>query len=234
LVRAGLGVLLIVGFIFLGHWQWERTQDVLAAERAGLAQQVAVDDLNPLGQPIVSETVGRAVSAHGSYVADQQRFVIHRSLNGQSGVWVVTPLRLSDGSVIAVMHGWLPSEQSPGVNAPSGEVDITGVLQADESFYKGSPPDGSNVAAISQQSLQLGKLARDGYIRLSTQSPMDSPAPIAVPVVAQQGSAPFPFQNFFYAIQWWIFSFFVVGVYLRWLWLDANESSESSLSDEVG
>lgn len=234
LVRAGLGVLLIVGFVFLGRWQWERTQDVLAAERAGLAQQVAVDGLNPLGQPIISETVGRAVSAHGNYVADQQRFVIHRSLNKKSGVWVVTPLRLSDGSVIAVMRGWLLSDHAPGVNPPSGEVDITGVLQADESFYAGSAPDGRNIAAISRQSLQLGDQARDGFIRLSTQNPMTDPAPAPVPVVAQQGSAPFPLQNFFYAIQWWIFSLFVVGVYLRWLWLDANETSESLLNDEVG
>ena len=234
LARAGLGVLLIIGFIFLGRWQWERTQDVLAAERAGLAQQVAVDDLNPVGQPIVSETVGRAVSAHGQYVIDQQRFVVHRSLNGKSGVWVVTPLKLGDGSVIAVMRGWLPSSQAPGVDAPTGEVDITGVLQADESFYKGSPPEGSNVAAISRQSLQLGDAARDGFIRLSTQTPMANPAPVPVPIVAQQGSAPFPLQNFFYAIQWWIFSLFVVGVYLRWLWLDANDASHSSLEEEVG
>lgn len=233
LVRAGLGVLLIIGFIFLGHWQWERTQDVLAAERAGLAEQVAVDQLNPLGQAIVSETVGRAVSARGQYRTDQQRFVVHRSLNGKSGVWVVTPLQLSDGSLIAVMRGWLPNEQAPGAVAPSGDVDITGVLQADESFYKGSPPDGSNVAAISRQSLQLGATARDGFIRLSSQTPMIQPAPVPVPVVAQQGSAPFPLQNFFYAIQWWIFSLFVIGVYLRWLWLDAHDSSHSSLDDEV-
>lgn len=234
LVRAGLGVLLIIGFTFLGRWQWERTQDVLAAEQAGLAQQVAVDGLNPVGQPIVSETVGRAVSAHGQYLTDQQRFVIHRSLNKKSGVWVVTPLRLGDGSLIAVMRGWLPSATSLGVEAPTGDVDITGVLQADESFYKGSPPDGRNVAAISRQSLQLGDTARDGFIRLSTQSPMVNPAPVPVPIVAQQGSAPFPLQNFFYAIQWWIFSLFVVGVYLRWLWLDANDASHSSLEEEVG
>ena len=233
LVRAGLGVLLIIGFIFLGRWQWDRTQGVLAAERAALAQQVAVDELNPVGRPIVSETVGRAVSARGQYLTDQQRFVVHRSLNGKSGVWVVTPLQLGDGSRIAVMRGWLPSAKAPGVMAPTGEVDITGVLQADESFYKESPPDGSNVAAISRQSLQLGATARDGFIRLSTQTPLTNPAPVPVPAVAQQGSAPFPLQNFFYAIQWWIFSLFVVGVYLRWLWLDAHDISHSRLNSEA-
>jgi hypothetical protein len=27
----------------------------------------------------------------------------------------------------------------------------------------------------------------------------------------------FPLQNFFYAIQWWIFALFAVAVYVRWL-----------------
>jgi len=37
------------------------------------------------------------------------------------------------------------------------------------------------------------------------------------------GDVPFPLQNFFYAIQWWVFAAFAVVVYARWLYLDAKK-----------
>lgn len=234
LLRAGLGVLLIVGFTFLGRWQWDRSQAVLAQEQVALARPVAVDALNPLGSDITSDTVGRAVTAQGTYVGSQQRFVLHRESKGKAGVWVVTPLRLADGSLIAVMRGWLPTMTSPGVIAPTGPVQLRGTLQADESFYRGAPGTGNTVPAISQDTLKLGSDARWGYIRLSSQTPTLDPAPIPVPMPPAQGSAPFPLQNFFYAIQWWVFAMFVVGAYLRWLWLTVKESSDSEPDGAVG
>lgn len=234
LLRAGLGVLIIVGFTFLGRWQWDRSQDVLAQEQAALAQPVAIDSLNPIGSDVTSDTVGRAVTARGTYVSDQQRFVLHRESDGKAGVWVVTPLRLSDGSLIAVMRGWLPSETSLGVDAPTGPVALRGTLQADESFYKGAVGSGNSIPAISQDTLKFGPTARWGYLRLTSQQPEVAPAPIPVPVPPVQGQAPFPLQNFFYAIQWWVYALFVVGAYLRWLWLTAKESADSVPDSAVG
>ncbi len=230
LVRAGLALLLIAAFIMLGRWQWERTQDVLAAERASLAQVIAVDALNPVGQAITSETVGRAVTAVGTYQPQLQRIVEHRGLGEQPGVWIVTPLALDDGSLIAVMRGWLPSAESAGIEAPTGKAQVTGVLQTDESFYKGAPTSGAFISAISQQSLNWGPKARAGFIVLESQDPAADPAPTPVPVQAQGADVAFPLQNFFYAFQWWIFGLFVAGVYLRWLWLDAQLLANERLS----
>ncbi|HBJ72607.1 MAG TPA: hypothetical protein DDY88_02575 [Actinobacteria bacterium] len=230
LLRAGLALLLILAFAFLGYWQWERTQDVLAAERAALAEPVAIDGLNPIGQAITSETVGRAVSAVGSYQSQDQRLVVHRGLNGSTGIWVVTPLELADGSLVAVMRGWLPNGDAPGLQPPAGQVSISGVLQADESFYKGAPTTPGEIAAISQQSLNWGPQARSGFIVLASQDPATQPAPTPVPIAPQATDVAFPFQNFFYAFQWWVFALFVVAVYLRWLWLDAQLLKEESMS----
>ena len=160
--------------------------------------------------------------------------MLHRESAGKAGVWVVTPLRLSDGSRIAVMRGWLPSATSPGVVAPTGPITLQGTLQADESFYKGAAGSGNMVPAISQDTLKLGPTARWGYIRLTSQQPELQPAPIPVPVPPAQGQAPFPLQNFFYAIQWWVFALFVVGAYLRWLWLTVKESADSQPDNAVG
>lgn len=222
LIRAGLALLLIGAFAYLGHWQWERTQDLLDSERAALAEVVAVDGLNPLGQDLTSETVGRTVTAVGTYQAEQQRIVVHRGLNDKSGVWVVTPLVLDDGSLIAVMRGWLPSAQTSELEPPPGQVRITGVLQADESFYKGEATSVGQIAAISQQSLNWGPQARSGFIVLASQRPQSQGAPTPVPIDPQSAEVAFPFQNFFYAFQWWVFGLFVLAVYLRWLWLDAQ------------
>jgi len=230
LLRALLALLLILAFVLLGRWQWERTQDVLASERAALEQVVAVDALNPLGQELTSDTVGRAVTADGQYLSNLQRIVVHRGLNGNPGVWVVTPLQLSDGSLIAVMRGWLPTESSPGLEPPEGKVQVTGVLQADESFYGGAQSSGENIAAVSRSSLGWGTQARSGFIMLAAQQPTAQPAPVPVPVPVQTGDIDFPFQNFFYAFQWWIFGLFVVAVYLRWLWLDAELLKDEATS----
>lgn len=225
--RAALAILLIVAFIGLGRWQWQRTQDVLASERAATSAPVAVDALNPVGQPITNETVGRPVTADGTYEPDLQRIVVQRSSNGRPGVWVVTPLRLSDGSLMPVLRGWLPSDQAPGSVPIGGRVHVTGVLQADESFYKdASGSSGAQVAAISQQSLALGPQARAGFITLQTQQPADVPAPTPVPVDARAADVPFPLQNFFYSFQWWALSLLVVGLYVRWLWLDAQDAKD--------
>ncbi|MFA7322829.1 MAG: SURF1 family protein [Candidatus Nanopelagicales bacterium] len=232
ILRALLGLLLIALFIFLGHWQWERTQDALASERASAAVPVAVDDLNQVGQPITNETVGRPVIAVGVYQPALQRVVVQRELHDSPGVWVVTPLRLADGSLIAVMRGWLPAVDAPGIDPPSGEVRIQGVLQADESFYKGAEQAaGSTVAAISQQSLNWGPAARAGYVTLQSQVPDAKPSPQPVPVNAQANDVAFPLQNFFYAFQWWVFALFVVGVYFRWLWLDAQAPTRDEALD---
>ena len=41
-------------------------------------------------------------------------------------------------------------------------------------------------------------------------------------LLAELGPLPFPAQNFFYALQWWVFGAFAVVVYLRWLWLESR------------
>lgn len=219
---AALALVLIAAFLLLGRWQWQRTQDVLASERAATSAPIAVDGLNPVGEAITNETVGRPVTAEGTYVPGLQRIVVQRSIDDRPGVWVVTPLRLADGSLVPVLRGWLPDADAPGSVPPEGPVRVSGVLQADESFYKDSAvATGGEVSAISQQSLDLGPSARAGFITLVSQVPADAPAPVPVPVNARAADVAFPLQNFFYTFQWWALSVLVIGVYVRWLWLDA-------------
>ncbi len=122
LVAALVLLVLIAGAVLLGRWQWERTQTILAAERAA----VAAADPRPgrlrrrrrpcHGGP--AEGIGRPVTVTGEYAVGMQTLVTSRELDGKPGVWVVDGVDLGDGTVSAVLRGWLPDGTSPGASRP--------------------------------------------------------------------------------------------------------------------
>jgi cytochrome oxidase assembly protein ShyY1 len=229
-IVAALVVLAFVALaIMLGRWQWDRTQTILAAERAAIAEPIPVQELFPDADAteVPVEGIGRPVRAEGDYEPDLQAAVTDRLHEGQAGVWIVTGLRLDDGRVVAVLRGSLPSATSPGATAPSGRVGVTGVLQPDEAFYADAASDPGAVASIAHDRLaemwQADVLP--GFVVLATQEPPDLPAPLPVAPTVQTADVPFPLQNFFYAFQWWVFAAFGIAVYLRWLWLESRRAT---------
>lgn len=234
---AVLAVIFMIGCFVLGRWQWDRTQDIIQAEQAGRSAPRVVEEVAEPGGTLTNELIGQPVIAAGSYEPAGQVMVLHRSFNDQPGVWVVTPLLLTDGSLIAVLRGWLPDASAPGAIPPAGSVVVTGVVQPDEGFYGEARPDPGTLVAIS--SVELGKLwgqkTRPGYITLQAQQPAFEPAPTPVPPTVVTDNVAFPIQNLFYAIQWLIFAAFAVVVYGRWLWRDAQDigAEDDDLSTTV-
>lgn len=229
LLLLGLLIALIIGATLLGRWQWERTQDILAAERAAAAEPIPVEQaLAGAVEELPSESIGRPVTAVGSYVADRQVEVPNRSLDGTPGSWIVTGMRVADGSLVPVLRGWVPAVDAASIAVPDGEITISGVLQPDEIFYADAPVTSGSVAAISRQSLgqAWGEDVPPGFIVLAEQTPPSDPAPRPVPPTVQTADVPFPLQNFFYAFQWWIFAAFGVFLYLRWLWIEAGRQPD--------
>jgi len=235
LMVALLLLVFIVSAALLGRWQWDRTQSILAAERAALSEPIAVGQA--LGTPptgdLPSESIGRPVTAAGRYDAGRQVVIANRSLDGQAGSWVVTGLRLPDGVLMPVLRGWVAPGDDAATRVPSQEVSIRGILQPDEIFYSDYLPVDGQVAAISQTALASvwGEDVPAGFIVLAREDPVSSPAPSPVPPTIQVGDGPFPLQNFFYAFQWWIFAAFGIFVYLRWLRIEARRESSTSLSE---
>lgn len=220
---------LIVAATLLGRWQWDRTQSILAAERA--AASVAVPVQEALGDSDVElppESIGRPVTATGEFDPDRQVVVSNRSLDGNTGVWVVTGLRMADGTLVPVLRGWTAPDDVAARSVSSGRVEIAGVLQPDEVFYADAPATADEVVAISQSSLEAawGEDLPPGFVVLAEQRPSAAPAPAPIPPTVQTADVPFPLQNFFYAFQWWIFAGFAVFLYLRWLRIEAGRSPE--------
>lgn len=229
LLLLGLLIALIVGATVLGRWQWERTQDILAAERAAAAEPIPVGQaLEGAVEELPSESIGRPVTAVGIFDPARQVAVPNRSLDENPGSWIVTGMRLADGSLVPVLRGWVADDDVAATAVPAGEITISGVLQPDEIFYADAPVTSGSVAAISRQSLgqAWSEDVPPGFVVLAQQEPPSEPAPRPVPPTVQTADVPFPLQNFFYAFQWWIFAAFGVFLYLRWLWIEAGREPD--------
>ncbi len=217
-------VAFIVACFFLGQWQWNRTQDILAAERASVAQPVDLREIVNADQTWENANIGRQVIVNGEFTGDEV-LLPNRTYRGEAGTWTITRFQLNSGESIAVVRGWLPNDEiSPPIRLEP--TQIAGVLHPNEDFYEGANTD--RIVTISAPALaeEWGTRLIDGYVMLQELDPVllaaDAPAPVIVPPTVQVGDAPFPLQNFFYAIQWWIFAAFAIFVYGRWLYLDAK------------
>lgn len=219
---------LSIAAILLGRWQWDRTQSILAAERAAASVAVPVQAaLGDSSTDLPAESIGRPVTVAGTFDPDRQVVVANRALDGAAGVWVVTGLRLDDGTLVPVLRGWTETDDFAARAVPQGPVEVSGVLQPDEVFYADAPVTSDEVVAISQSSLESawGEDVPPGFVVLAAQQPSAVPAPDPVPPTVQTADVPFPLQNFFYAFQWWIFAGFGVFLYLRWLRIEAGRSA---------
>ena len=61
-----LAIVLIAGCTLLGRWQWERTHDILAAERAAQGAPISVTEVAPPGAEIVAADIGRQIFPTGT------------------------------------------------------------------------------------------------------------------------------------------------------------------------
>lgn len=223
-----VALLVVVAFAIiaalLGRWQWDRTQEILAAERAAAAQSAPVESVLGGFDEVPAGSIGHPVSATGRFDPSMQVFVTNREHDGEPGVWVVTGLRLDSGGTVAVLRGWLPSTDDAAAAVPVGPVTVAGVVQPDETFYADAKTETGTVASIAHDRLASlwGAALLPGYVTLESVAPVADAAPTPVLPTVVTGDVAFPLQNFFYAWQWWVFALFAFVVYARWLWLEAK------------
>lgn len=122
----------ISGCLWLTNWQLERADEKeLLLERYHQRQPLALQALeSPFSLP-------QPVTAEGTWMDDRQVLLDNRIRNRQPGVEVLTPFRLSDGTVVLVRRGWTgwPARDQalpdPPVPEDAGNrIAIDGVLAA--------------------------------------------------------------------------------------------------------
>ncbi|RJL30544.1 SURF1 family protein [Bailinhaonella thermotolerans] len=231
---AVIGVL--VSFTLLGNWQLGRFEDSGQAAVDTDPAPVAVTQLSKVGQAMLKDGVGRRVTATGEYVADRQLLVANRSVkpgNPGDGYWILTPLRLSDGSMMPIVRGWVADARDPSVAVPSGRVTVTGRLQPSEPTdtvrRKGALPPGQVYSVSTGELVNLwpGVPVRDGFVA-------DQAARAPVQVLPPAEIASFNWRNLAYAAQWWIFGLFAVYMWFHFVRDAVRQAAARERAGEAG
>ncbi|MGH8861014.1 MAG: SURF1 family protein [Jatrophihabitantaceae bacterium] len=213
-------LMLLVAIVCVGAGTWQivrfegkvHDNDVLTANAHRPA--VPVTRLLPLvgGPGVSADSVRyRTVTATGRYDSTHDLRVRLRSVDGQDGDLLLTPLDTRAGVLLVVrgLLSTLPDVNPPPV-APAGRVSIRARVQASEANRDGSPaPARSSVLSINApvQQARLGVRVFDGYVELLPGQPgaaglvAVSPPDLSNPA----GGAVEP-QHFAYIVQWYLFA----------------------------
>ena len=230
--------------LFAATWQWERSQQQLAAEQAALAEPAPVGEvLDPSDPSVPIESLGRQVTVAGQYIAGAQSLIRSRlSKGGEPGLWVVNGIRTADGTVVAALRGWSPNADPP---VAEGSVSLTGRLQPDENFYGDAPiSEGQPLVTITQAGLRkqweppITRAGQDvlmtpGFVAVTRISPVDPGLGMLVPLIGTDPEIDYPLRNVLYSLQWLVFAGFVIVIWLKWLREDLAEARRDSEEDAV-
>jgi cytochrome oxidase assembly protein ShyY1 len=222
-----LAVVIIAAAVMarLGEWQLDRARQKGEQDRIRTAQEqppVALSSLLAPRTAFPASAADRRVSVQGEWDGSRQLLVPGRRLGDATGLWVLTPLRLPDGSGVPVVRGWVPDARSAAADPkalPSGGVSVTGVLQPAEDVTDLQPGEAAGVPA-GQVALAAAPLLVQhwpyplvtGYVVQTAASPNPATAPALVPPSTSTGGL--ALQNLSYALQWWLFSAF--GLFFWW------------------
>jgi cytochrome oxidase assembly protein ShyY1 len=250
----GLGLLMTLAaatMVGLGLWQLDRyhTRTNINNEIDGASGRPPV----PLAQalsapsPVRAGVVGAApsagtswtmVTASGRYDPSHEILARARSVNGEVGFEVLTPLVLPDGTAVLVDRGWIaPSEQGaahvptvPG--PPAGDVTVVGRVHAPESRADQAEPFGNvlSVRHIAPQQLasSVPLPLYGAYVTLQTQTPPADPA--FVPIAPDHQDAA---MNAGYVAQWWMFSLLTLFGFGYLAYREAHPKSDTEDQDRA-
>ena len=132
-------VLLFCAFLWLGTWQVQRRAwklDLIArVEQRVHAPAVPPPSPGEWSQVTAANSEYRHVQTTGAFLNDSETLV-QALTDWGAGFWVLTPLRLEDGTVVLVNRGFVPPERR--ARAAHGAADattaatVTGLLRITE------------------------------------------------------------------------------------------------------
>jgi cytochrome oxidase assembly protein ShyY1 len=200
------GVMLVLGVWQLGVYTAQGQQ--AAAARAA-APAVPLAEVAPAGEPI-TDGYGRSVVLTGQYLPVYTALVLLPGSPGDRRV--LTAFQLEDGLVVPVVRGLVPAP-SPVPAPPTGTLTQTGVLlPSEDPAATPAPPGEGGSIRVPQLAQTWPPLQGDGYVLLSAPDAAAhglSPAPVVLPEARGR------LRNAAYALQWWIFAAFAVGMAVR-------------------
>lgn len=208
-----LGVVLAAAMVVLGIWQLDvyQRQGTEASVRKAASAPVPLTALAPAGET-VGDGYGRRVTFSGTYDPGLQLLV-----PTDGGYRILAGLKQADGSVVAVVRGVETTPASPV--PPTGTVQRTGVLLPSEEAPAPTSNTPTTLPAGQVSTVRLPTLAQTwpgplvgGFVTLDDASATsEGLTPATVDLPEAQGRL----RNGAYALQWWVFAAFALGMSIR-------------------
>lgn len=222
-----VAIVVLIAFILLGRWQLGVFEDSGRPQSITDPAPVPVTGLSQVGPHLDNAAIGRRVSAEGVYDADRQLLVADRpasvdapggNVSRDEGLWVLTPLKLDDGTLIPVVRGWVKQAADGAVAVPEGRVSVTGRLRPAEGTdsvqrrAEGLPPGQVQTVSTAELiNLWQGERLRNGYLVAGD----TALTPVKVSPPMQGGEL--TWRNLAYAANWWIFAGFAVFMWFHFV-----------------
>ncbi|QKV94019.1 SURF1 family protein [Streptomyces sp. NA02950] len=237
-------VLAIPFCLFMGSWQLSRFEARVDTHKQQQDQASGAEHAaaRPLGEllPVSEKTAGRRATATGRYDTEHQLLVPDRRLDDRDGFYVLTLLRTDGGKALPVVRGWLPGDADDKAAVakvpapPTGEVTVTGALQATEHQSSGGAGSGGGLPKGQLGMISAASLVNlvpyqvyDAWITSSEATGALKPVP---PVVAAgTGLDLKAFQNLGYTGEWFVFAGFVVFMWFRLFRREAETARDLAL-----
>ncbi|PAY10108.1 SURF1 family protein [Bradyrhizobium sp. UFLA03-84] len=217
-----LGMLGVVLLSALGVWQIERRAWKLAlierVEQRMHAAPVAPPPQASWPDVTAASDEYRRVTVGGTFLnADET--LVQAVTNEGPGFWVLTPLRMADGTTVLVNRGFVPPDQrDPAERSdgnPQGSVNVTGLLRMSEpkgGFLRSNDPAAGrwysrDVAAIAATH-GLSQVAP--YFIDADATPNQGGYPLGGLTIVR-----FPNNHLIYALTWFALAFMLTGTLLR-------------------
>lgn len=162
--------------VVLGLWQVSRGEGKRALQQVQQARQSESPVLQLGARPDVAALEWRHARLRGQFLPEWTVYLDNRQQQGQPGVWVMTPFKLSSpdgrvGPVLLVARGWLARNKNDrGAIAPyatpSGVVELQGVLRAHPPRLLQLGRDVPLRPGVLRQNLELAELAQQSGLPL--------------------------------------------------------------------
>jgi cytochrome oxidase assembly protein ShyY1 len=241
LAGAALAIAAAVVMVMLGNWQLHRYQERSAInariDAADSAQAVPLTSV--LAAPTAAGAAGSSpgkrvawtkVTVAGRYDPAHEIQARGRTVDGDVGFEIVTPLVLDDGTAVLVDRGWVPAPEGGAVAAPTvppaptGPVTVVGQVHLSES--RPTPVEHRD-GRLDTRRISVPRLAREmpypvygAYLLLTDQTPAADPAFARVPIDHEDS-----WQNAGYTVQWWLFAAMTLFAYV---WQARKEAQGAS------
>ncbi|MEX2616869.1 MAG: SURF1 family protein [Alphaproteobacteria bacterium] len=210
---------MLIALVGLSIWQFNRygwKADLI--EKLNTRAESEAVDLPP-GTPATEALEFQRVRVTGTYLHDKELHLVARSMRGNPGMHIFTPLRRADGGGIELINrGWVPGERLEAATRAAGqlagEVTVDGIVRLAKgqgSFIPDNDPE-QNVwffidPAAMAQAVGLDALPPHYIVSGNTDVPGGFP-------VGRQWRINLPNNHFEYGLTWMFMAMALLVIYV--------------------